>query len=287
MLIMHFIFLSKKRSRALKFANFNALAKIKGVDIISKNISILLLSIIVVVLVTFALSGMTIYPWVETSFFSFVIAIDSSRSMEAKDLFPSRFEVAKETAATFIDNAPVGTKFGVISFAGNAYIESELTEEKSFTKNAIRDIPLSYIGGTDLYDAIVASVNLLEKENAKSMILISDGQINIGGITEAIEYAQKRGVMIHTIGVGTREGGQTTYGISKIDEDSLKAISYSTGGIYFPVENKKQMEEAFEKILTVRKRQISLNLSPYLLIASLILIFIEYILFNTRYSILP
>ena len=40
-ILFHFVGLSRKRKNALKFANFEAISKIKGIDLYSKNISTL------------------------------------------------------------------------------------------------------------------------------------------------------------------------------------------------------------------------------------------------------
>jgi len=286
-ILAHFLTLKRRRSQALKFANFDAIARIRGIDLLSKNLVVLGLTILLVALITLSLSGMTILRNSDTSAISFVIAIDTSRSMEATDFAPNRFEAAKATAITFINSAPFGTNIGVISFSGNSFIEATITPDKTITRNAVQGIPLSSIGGTDISEAIITSTNLLEGQESKSIILLSDGRLNVGSIANTIDYANLHAVTVHTIAIGTVEGGETSFGLSKLDEEVLKASAYNTGGQFFSAENKETLEESLLGIMDIKVGKIKQNVSSQLLIAALIIFMIEYVLINTRYRVLP
>jgi len=284
---IHFFSLRHKGGAALKFANFEAISKISGIDVYSKNLVILILTILISVLLIFSVSGCIINRTMSASSFSFVIAIDSSTSMDANDIYPDRITAAKETALDFVDSSPMGTRFGVISFSGNALIEQGMTQEKSMVKNAINNIDLSLVSGTDLYEGIVTSTNLLSAEEAGVIILLSDGQINVGNLDDAVDYANMNNVLIQSIGIGTLEGGNTSYGMSKIDEDSLKAVAYNTNGNFFRATNKNELIEIFNSILDYKVRNVSVEISNYLIIISLLLFIFEYFLINTRYRVFP
>ncbi|MBU1103027.1 MAG: VWA domain-containing protein [Nanoarchaeota archaeon] len=286
-IFLHFLMLKRKRSHALRFANFEAIAKVKGVDLLSKNIFILILSVLIFLLLVLSLSGVKMQRTLYSSSFSFIIAVDSSTSMEAADFSPNRLEAAKETALDFVDSFPAGTRAGVISFSGNAFIEQSVTDDKDFIKRAIEEIPLSSIGGTDLSEAVITSTNLLEGEEAKAVILLSDGKINVGTIETAINYANNHDVIVHAIGIGTLEGGVTSYGLSKIDEDSLKSLAYNTEGKYFQAGTKELLRDSFNQIIELKFKKVSSDITSYLLLAAITLFLIEYILISTRFRILP
>jgi len=287
LVFIHFFTLSYKHGHALRFANFEAISKIRGIDLYSKNIFILVLIIVICVLLILSLAGFTMHRLVSASSSSFVIAIDSSKSMEADDLPPSRISVAKRIAQDFVDSVPKGTRIGIISFSGNSIIETDVTDDRSLIKIAINDLETKAIGGTDLYEAIITSTNLLKPEEAKSVILLSDGQINVGSLVGAIDYANKNDVIVHSIVLGTKEGGQTTYGISKVDEESLKAISYNTLGKFFSVQNEGDLLQSFNEVLNLEMRKVSTNYSSELVLAALVLVVLQYFLINTRYRIFP
>ncbi len=284
---IHFYSLGNKKKKALRFANFDAIAKIEGIDFFSKNIFILLINVLIALSLVFAVSGFTVTFLAKSSSFSYVLAIDSSQSMEAKDLNPDRISAAKQTAVGFIDSAPLGVRIGVVSFSGGSKIEKDMTERKDELRSAVKGIIIGGLGGTDLYEAVLTSTNVLKNENQKSVILISDGQINVGNIDEAIDYANYNNVIVHTIGIGTKEGGSTEYGFSKLDEDSLRSLAYNTNGEYFSAENQESLSNALSSVFAFTEKKVALNLSDYLVIMSLVLLVLEFFLSNTKYMNFP
>ncbi len=283
-IFIHIISLKTTKTTALKFANFEAIAKIKGIDFFSKNLLILSLSIIVVFVFIMALAGLTIHIDVNASSYSFVIAVDTSQSMEADDIEPSRLEAAKEAAKNFIDILPFGTKIGIVSFSGNALIESDMTETRINAKSAVDNIEISDISGTDIYEAVITSSNMLKGEDARAVILLSDGQSNVADPEQIISYANRNNVVIYAIAVGTEEGGATSYGVSKVDEEFLKSLAYNTDGQFFRAISKEELIDSFSNTIITTKKKIGINMKDYLLIAGIVLFALEYILINSRYK---
>ena len=162
-----------------------------------------------------------------------------------------------------------------------------MSQDKSEIKTAIGNIELSGFGGTDLSEAIITSTNLLENEENKAIVLLSDGQANTGTLDDAISYANYNNVLVHTIAIGTKEGGQTAYAISKVDEDSLKGIAYMTGGNYSSAETQNDLTESFENLLQLTKQKVSIGLSNYLILFSILLLVFRFLLTNTKFVNLP
>jgi len=255
----------------LKFANFDAIARVKGIDLYSKNIWKLSVDILFVVMLVFALAGLTLHNEVDASSFSFVIAIDGSQSMTATDMKPNRLSVAKETSIDFVNGLPFETYVGVLSFSGESIVEQELTKDNLLLKTAIEGIEINMVGGTDIYDAVLNSVKMLRGERNKAIILLSDGQVNVGSIQDTIDYARDYGVMIHTIGIGSVEGGEVSYGMSKLDEDSLMSLAHNTDGSYFNVLDKEGLEKSFGEIVGVTQKLAEIELGLYLLMVVVVL----------------
>lgn len=283
LLMIHFFSLSNRKKVALKFANFDAIARIRGIDFFSKNFFDLFLSLLIAFFLIMAISGLNVHVSKETSAFSFVIAIDNSQSMDADDFFPNRLSASKQTAIDFVNDIPFGVRIGVISFAGTSYIEQDLTEDKEIVVGAIKNIELGSFGGTNLYEAVITSSNLLKNEEHKAIILLSDGQINIGNIENTIDYANMNDVIIHSIAMGTEEGGVTGYGISKVDESSLKSVAHYTGGNFFRAQDKESLSQSFSDILNFTTKKVSIDLSNYLIIFTLIFFVIKFLFSNMRY----
>lgn len=275
LIFFHFFGIKNIHGKSLKFANFEAIARIRGIDVYSKNISLLILNILFIVLIVLAFSGTSLNTELSASSFSFVIAIDNSESMTATDFQPDRISAAKETALEFVDSLPINSPLAVISFSGEARIEQELTTNKFDLKNAIQGIQISNVAGTDILEAVSSSITLLRGEQRKAILLLSDGQINIGNINEVIAYAESEDIIVHTFGIGTLEGGETTYGLSKLDEEGLKGLSYNTGGEYFNIQDRQDLIQSFNNIISVTERMGKIDLTFYLFISILILFIIK------------
>jgi Ca-activated chloride channel family protein len=272
-IFLHFYNLRNTRGKALRFVNYEAIARIKGIDFYSNNIAILLFDLSMILTLVFSLSGMTLYTEMTSSSFSYVIAIDSSESMSAKDIIPDRLSASKEAAKNFADSLPYNSKLGVISFSWNTYIEADLSNNKQFIKDSIDNIQLTNVGGTDLKEAITTCGFMLNDEANKAVIIISDGQINVGNAGDFIDEARRKKLLVHTIAVGTQEGGETSYGMSKVDENILRSLAYSTNGKFFRINSREEIIKSFEDIIPLTKRMGSINLS-LILIGLTIIIFI-------------
>ncbi|MEK6848734.1 MAG: VWA domain-containing protein, partial [Nanoarchaeota archaeon] len=229
-IFIHLISIKIGRKRALSFANIEAIERVKGFQLFSKNLTSLYIFIFALILFILSAAGTRYSFEREAPAFSFVIAIDSSASMSAKDILPNRLQAAKSSARSFIDAMPLGSEFGVVSFSGTAKIESEIKQDKQALKSSIELIDLGEVGGTNILDAIEKSRQILEKREPKAIVLLSDGQINVDTVIGIIDYAKQHNILINSVGIGTKEGGQADFFISKLDEDSLKAIAYNTGG---------------------------------------------------------
>jgi len=159
----------------------------------------------------------------------------------------------------------------------------------SKVKEAIKNIQIHTLGGTDLGQAIITSANLLREGNApKLIVLLTDGRSNIGiDPQEAIDRIGKENVQIYTIGIATGTGGAIE-GIAAaftVDDIALKEIAESTGGQYFQAASIGALETAFKEIAQIQKKKMKLDISPYLLIFSFAMLFIEWGLLSTKYRI--
>ncbi|MGB9749147.1 MAG: vWA domain-containing protein [Candidatus Woesearchaeota archaeon] len=294
----HFFVLRYLKRRALKFANFEAIRRVvgpegtsKNVNFLSKNLGLLILRMLALFFVITGLATPVVYYSAKTSSSVFVLAIDTSSSMLADDFTPSRLESAKHSALKFLEKMPSKTRAGLISFSGSSFVENDLTDDKLLLSSKIKNLGVSSIGGTDIGSALITSTNLLFKENSSKMIiLITDGQSNVGvEPLKGAEYAKSKNVVVHTIGIGTKSGGSFLLpeAVSTLDEETLKKISQMTYGEYFRAENPKSLERAYETIAEHSVQRISRNISFELLLIAIVLLFIEWSLMNTRYRTLP
>lgn len=290
LILIHFYTLKHQKRKALRFANFEAIARVTGEEILSKNITILFIRASALFLITFALAGTVVWYYGQTSEANFVLAIDASTSMTATDFSPSRLEAAKESATNFVESAGTNTKIGVVSFSGASLIEQDLTEEYKEVRDSINNIQISSYGGTDLGEAIITSTNVLLKDDkSRVIVLLTDGRSNIGvPLEDAVGYANENKVTIHTIGVGTSEGGAFAGGsVSKLDEESLKNIALNTEGNYYHAPDIETLQKSYQEIVRLNRQRVSFNASPIFMLLALIILFMEWALISTKYRILP
>jgi len=237
-----------------------------------------------------------------------VMAIDISSCMLAQDLKPDRLTALKRVASEFVDDR-VSDRIGLVVYAGESYTKTPITSDKSIIKAALREI--SYEGfiedGTAIGMGLATSVNRLKDSRAKSkvIILLTDGVNNSGFIDPEIatELAVEFGIKTYTIGLGSNgtarapvgilPDGSFQYGITKveIDEDLLKKISKSTGGIYFRATDNDKLKEIYSEINKLEKTKVEeFKFYNYeekfriLALISIVLLIIEFIARNTLFK---
>ena len=289
LIFAHFATLKNVKRRAVKFANFAAIQRITGGEVLSKNLSLLIIRIIILLLFILAIAGATFIYTGMASNYDYVLAMDNSNSMIVEDFEPTRFEAAKIAAKDFVNQLDPDNYVGVLSFSSVSMIESQLSNDFLHVKAVIDRIELSEVGGTDMGQAIVNGANLLwDSDKGKAIILITDGQSNIGiSLDEAVNYANLRNVIVHTIGIGTPEGSSFFGTILVLDEESLIYIAEHSGGKYFRAENFEELESAYNQIVNLTERKISQNLNMSFIFLALLLLLYEWILINTKYRTIP
>jgi len=298
LIITHFFVLGYLKRRAVKFANFEAIKRVTGTkfDIkntrtISKNMFLLIVRIFVLLLLIFSVAGPVLWYSGQGSEFDFVLAIDASSSMLADDFIPYRLDAARKASSLFVESLKARTMVGIVSFAGTSFVEQDLIDNMKKTEEVINNIRIKSVGGTDIGGAITTSTNLLlNQENSRVIILLTDGQSTVGTpLDVAIEYANKNYVTINTIGIGTEEGGTFIKGdlLSKLDEPTLIGIAQKTGGKYYKAENEEELAMAFDDISSSVEEKIPIDLSMGFMMISLALLFIEWGMINTKYRTLP
>jgi Ca-activated chloride channel family protein len=208
-----------------------------------------------------------------------VVALDFSRSMLAKDVYPSRLERAKRELERLLDRLG-GDRIGLVAFAGETLTYPPTTDYaalKLFWRDLYPwDMP---VGGTAIGRAMRSGLELLTRIRAQGgatraqvMLLLTDGEDNDSEPLEVADQASKLGVKVFTVGIGSRSGelipefdekGQIAgylkdndgkYVTSRLDEATLTKIAEKTGGEYFHADPKRFGVEEVESALAGLKR---------------------------------
>lgn len=293
MVVAHFFSLRYLKKRAIKFSNFIALARVSEKVGISSNYFVLLLRVLVFVAIIFAIAGTVL--WYDGSKIDadYVIAIDASASMLAEDFLPNRFEASKAAANEFVNSLPFYSSVGLISFSGTSFVNQPITLDKMIISESIDALEIMRSGGTDIGGAIVTGTNLLmNSDKPRVIVIITDGRANVGfNVQNAIEYANRNYVIINTIAIGTEEGYfveiDEALGPLGVDTNELNLTATSTGGEFYYPKTNEELGNIYNEIARSKKTKVSLDLTFFLLIFILAVLFLEWILINTRYRVLP
>lgn len=140
-----------------------------------------------------------------------VFAVDVSKSMLAEDVAPNRLEKSKQLVSQLI-NQLGSDRIGIIAYSGSAFPVLPMTSDYAVAKMFLQSMNPAMISsqGTSIDQAIdLANIKFFDKKDKtnKLLILISDGEDHTDNSETAAEDAQKNGIKIITIGVGTEKGG--------------------------------------------------------------------------------
>lgn len=190
---------------------------------------------------------------VQTQGVSILMVLDVSTSMAAEDVLPSRLERAKLDARQLID-ARVGDEFGLVLFAGDAFVQFPLTVDAVAAAAFLQAATTESLSrqGTATEQALRLALDTFDADalSPAVIILLTDGESHDDQPVLAAQVAAQRGVILHVIGYGTQTGAPiplrdaagnvTAYktdaqgGIiqTRLEETTLSQLADITGGLY-------------------------------------------------------
>lgn len=197
-----------------------------------------------------------------------VFAVDVSKSMLCEDIAPNRLEKSKQLVSQIITQLQ-DDRIGVVAYAGSAFPVLPITTDFSVAKMFVQSMSPDMVSsqGTNLDEAIKLSARYFDDEKtSKLLIMITDGDDHSEGATAAAEEANKLGIKILTIGVGTEKGGQIPIKengrlveykkdnngeivITKRDIEGLTKIAKATKGNFVDGNNTKAVLEQVNQTL--------------------------------------
>lgn len=247
-----------------------------------------------------------------------VMTVDVSGSMDALDLTPkgerfsrqtTRLAVVKKLFAEFVEKRP-DDLIGLVTFGGYAATRSPLTADHAALLNVLKGVEIPSVAldaqgraisqdeqMTAIGDGLATALARLKdaKPKTKIAILLSDGVSNTGAVEpdEAAAAAEKMGVKVYAIGVGTRSRrtpiiGRDFFGREVVqyadmtfDEKQLRSIAKKTGGTYFAVNDRDSLEKALDEIDQLETTRLDADVFnrwrehfvPFLLAGTLLVLF--------------
>lgn len=182
-----------------------------------------------------------------------VFVLDTSLSMATTDVAPYRLFVAQSLIRRLVEDLP-GNRVALVQAEGDGIVMVPLTGD-----TAVVDLLLDAVlpgsapmPGTELAPSLERAAELFPEEGSKHqvMVVLSDGEDHGSSMDQARKLLRDRGIVVHSVGVGTREGkplevpgeenAQLEYKrdsdgnvvVSRLVEATLEDLARDTGGIY-------------------------------------------------------
>jgi Ca-activated chloride channel family protein len=209
-----------------------------------------------------------------------VFAIDVSTSMNAEDVKPNRLEKSKFEISQMIRQLK-GDRVALIVFAGSSHLYLPLTTDYEAARLFLDEIDTNMIPtqGTALSAALQTGLSAYTEDDSKYkvLVLVTDGEDHEGQSIDLARQASKRGMIVHTVGVGTESGSlipvNDAQGIrnykrdgdgklitSILDESILRDIADAGNGTYVRFDNKPANFRAIiNAIDSMEKRTLKSN----------------------------
>lgn len=261
-----------KRKKQREFGDLEMVKKLSPDASIFKPVAKLVLLLVALLALVFALVNPKIGTKMETvkrEGIDIVFAMDVSKSMLAEDVAPNRLDKSKQLVSQIIKQLG-SDRIGIVAYAGSAFPVLPITTDYGVARMFLQSMNTGMVSsqGTSLDEAIKLSTTYFDEKSktSKLLILISDGEDHSEGAETAAEEANKLGLKIITIGVGTEKGANIPLKrngvvegyqkdnnneivITKLNKASLEVIAKTTKGSYVSGNNTKEVVEHIKNTL--------------------------------------
>jgi len=283
-----FVFAERRRMRyAIRFTNVDVLAGVVGARIWRRFVppTLFLLALAALCVGMARPQRTTLVPKDRATV---ILVVDVSRSMEAKDVKPSRIGAATKAVRVFLKRVPSRVQVGLIAFAGDPAVAAPPTTDHDLVGQALKTLQwYPSFGGTAIGDALAEAVRLGQEavgagngnlasvtaapsqttHGLVSILFLSDGAQTRGELAplQGADRARAAGIPVYTVALGTANGtlqfgftrppqgfpggfGQGRQVPVPPDPDTLRAIANHTGGQFFAARDAKSLNAAYSKL---------------------------------------
>jgi len=231
--------------------------------------------------------------WVPDENATVVLLVDTSGSMRAKDVEPTRLDAAASAIRAFLDRLPPQFRAGLVEFSSVSEVLAEPTSDRQAVRDAVGY--LSPDAGTAIGDGLDVATRLITstlsrdgvRANADgklpaAIVLLSDGSQNRGVLTpiEAAQKSRAAGVRVYTVALGTPKGvvrfGFGAYGETIAvppDPPTMRAIAHTTGGKSFTAKSAERLEAVYKQLgSSIGRRRETRDIGSWFLGAAALLL---------------
>ena len=192
-----------------------------------------------------------------------ILVIDTSLSMGAQDVKPSRLDAARITARAFLEKLPAKYPVAVVGFSGRAYVALPPTQDRTLAQSALRSLHTAE--GTSLGDAVTLATQLARRQREadgaippSAILIISDGAQLSGRASPGAAALQARSshIPVYAILIGTRDGVITVPLANGFQAqlrvppspETLRTLAQVTGGHFFEAPSAAQLRVVYDHL---------------------------------------
>jgi Ca-activated chloride channel homolog len=192
-----------------------------------------------------------------------ILVIDTSLSMGAQDVKPSRLDAARITARAFLEELPAKYRVAIVGFSGRAYVALPPTQDRTLAQTALRSLHTGE--GTSLGDAVALATQLARRQREAdgtippaAILVISDGAQLTGRASPgaAALNARSSHIPVYSILVGTQDGVITVPLANGFQAqvrvppspETLRTLARVTGGHFFQAPTAAQLRVVYDHL---------------------------------------
>jgi Ca-activated chloride channel family protein len=206
-----------------------------------------------------------------------MLVLDTSVSMNATDVEPTRLAAATSAAQKFVRGLPARLRVGLVTFDRTPRVLAAPTDDHGAVEQSLAQVTTG--PGTAAGEAIYAALDSIKASDATAgqarndvptaaIVLLSDGVTTVGRpVDEAAAAAAEQRVPVMTIAFGTQTGTVTVEGRTipvPSDPASMAAVAETTGGRVFEASSASELRSVYDDIgsrvgYTVEQREIGMT----------------------------
>jgi Ca-activated chloride channel homolog len=272
-----YVLLQRRPSRyALSFPNLGVLASVVDRSGAWRRWVPPALFLLALTALALALARPQVNVTVQREQATIVLAIDSSGSMLADDVQPTRLEAAKAAVRRFLGGLPSQFRVGMVTFAADTQVVAPVSTDREVVRSSLEFlVPLR---GTAIGDAVARAAEVARQAVGPqanrglasvaapipaaaegppppaAVLLLSDG-FQTAGLLQPLEgaaRAKELGIPVYSIALGTDEGvldfgfgGEERQIPVPPDRETLRLIARETGGKYYDAPSADALQAAY------------------------------------------
>jgi len=259
-LAVAYLFVQRRRSRyAVRFTNLALLDRVAPVRPGWRRHLPAALFVAMLALLVTGFARPTADVRVDRERATLMVVLDTSPSMRATDVAPTRLQAAREAARAFVDQLPLRFNVGLVTFSGSASLMVPPTLDRVVVAASVDQLEATG-QGTAIGEAIVTALHAIATFDSRAaqdppparIVLLSDGG-NTAGITPTAgaQEAAAAGVPVSTIAYGTPGGVVEVRGRwipVPADGPTLQRVAEDTGGTFHEAASGEELRQVYDDI---------------------------------------